>query len=72
MINKDVAEKLILDNTSNASKSLIINMIYDSIGSCKNCEFLGDRGIYCNKLSIYVPKNGYCWQVKKDTPCTTP
>ena len=44
----------------------VIGDIYDSVGSCEACEFIGDRGIYCNKLSTFVPKNGYCWQFKKE------
>ncbi len=46
----------------------MINDIYDSFdtGSCEDCKYIDDRGMYCNQNSIFVPKDGYCWQYEKE------
>ena len=43
----------------------IINTLYDEFGECQKCEFIGERGVYCNKHGFYVPKKGTCWEFKK-------
>ena len=43
----------------------MINDIYKSRGSCVDCKFLGDRGVYCGKHEIFVPSSGYCWRYEK-------
>ena len=62
MINKLEAKS---KATSHDSK-VLIDYIYDSIGSCKTCAFLGDRGVHCGQHNRTVPNNGYCWLYEKE------
>ncbi len=34
--------------------------------TCQDCKFLGDRGIHCGKLNMFVTKNFYCKHGEKD------
>ena len=45
---------------------VLIDTIYNSVGSCKTCTFLGDRGVHCGQHNKTVPRNGYCWLYEKD------
>ena len=44
----------------------MIRDIYKSRGKCATCAFLGDRGVYCGKHDIFVPKEGFCWKYKEE------
>ena len=43
----------------------VIGDIYDSIGSCADCKFIGDRKIFCGEHGFFVPSNGYCWKFER-------
>ena len=47
-----------------------INDIHDSIGSCEDCKFLGDRGVFCGEHGFFVPSNGYCWKFERKDDAT--
>ena len=37
-----------------------------TLESCKTCEYVGDRGIYCNKLGIMRGGLTYCSHYKEE------
>ena len=47
-----------------------IDEIYNSIGSCADCKFLGDRKIFCGEHGFFVPSNGYCWKFERKDDAT--
>ena len=54
-MNRDVAKGMMDDNTSKASKRIIVDLIYDSFESrvCENCklrEHDGDDEYYCTHI----------------------
>ena len=76
MITREDAKLLMKDRVRHINKSAndVIDEIYDSIGSCKECKFsrTNDRdSLYCCKLSAfnecyyYVNDDWYCADFEK-------
>ena len=70
MLSREEAWESWLDRGADDEVSDLVDKIYDSIGSCTDCKFLGDRKIFCGEHGFFVPSNGYCLKFERKDDAT--